>query len=86
MILSPLGRKKIAHRFIGGASASMEASPGRDERACVTGEVFSSVPAGTHFFASQPSDESLGYFREVPTGLRMQIARLQTARRFEKSL
>jgi len=36
-ISSPVGRKKIAHRFIGGYHRPPSSSPARDERKCVTG-------------------------------------------------
>ena len=65
----PQERPKIAHRFNDGFTMPGEPKPRRGERKRSTPRPFSFVPGGTcSLLIRRPSDESLGYFRDVPIG------------------
>ncbi len=75
VVSSPAGRKRIAHRFIGGGHAFDESSPVRDDRTAGRSPQFSAVPDGTQLCnGPEPSVETPGYCR---TSLRDWSGRLR---------
>ena len=66
---SPIGRKKIAHRFIGGYWCENRKSPVRDGRARLCRQHFLSPLRGSDLLPPRPTVETVGYFRSSLTGL-----------------
>ena len=69
MRASPIGRKKTAHRFIGGYWCENRMGPVRDGRAGLWRLTFLSPLRGSGFFLPVTHGETVGCFQSSLTGL-----------------